>query len=100
MDRKERLEGALVTVVSLRAGMVKRLALLDELERALLQDWARETGVNTIAFDVRKLKRLKKAYAKAVTEGVTQFTFEDNVLLVSYARLLIQYLDTQFGGLT
>lgn len=49
----------------------------------------------TIEFTPAKLRSLKAAYKKALANGVEHFTFEDKPLLVSYAKYLIEYLDTQ-----
>lgn len=39
---------------------------------------------------------LKNLYQQALENGEDQFRFKGNSILVSYARYLIQYLDTQF----
>ena len=44
-------------------------------------------------FDRARLRRLKIAYDKAVKAGVSQFEFEGEDLLVSYARYLLEYLE-------
>ena len=42
------------------------------------------------------LKRFKRDYAAAVRLNVTEFTFDGNLLLVAYARYLIEYLEGKF----
>lgn len=49
-------------------------------------------------FTFEKFAKLKRTYRKAVDENKTQFTFEGHELLVSYAKYLIEYLETRFGG--
>lgn len=51
-------------------------------------------------FTPEKLKKLKKAYLTAVKKGKTTndvFTFEDNKLLIGYAKYLIQFLEQNFN---
>lgn len=43
---------------------------------------------------LKDLPSLTKAYNKAVKEGKTQFTYKGNELLVSYAKYLIEYMNT------
>lgn len=43
-----------------------------------------------------RLERLKTAYARALNEGMTKhqaFKFEGYVMIVAYAKYLIEYLD-------
>lgn len=53
--------------------------------------------MNTINFTPGKLTKLRKEYLEAVQKGDEQFTFEGNVLLVCYAKYLIEYLEMQFN---
>lgn len=46
-------------------------------------------------FDAAALQALKKAYNRAVQEGQEQFMFSGQVLLVGYAKYLIEYLETK-----
>lgn len=48
------------------------------------------------SFDKEDFARLKKEYAKALAEGKEQFVFDKHVLLVSYAKYLIEYLQSKF----
>ena len=50
---------------------------------------------NTIQFNITKVKKLEKAYNKALLDNKDQFVFENNVLLTAYAKYLIQYLETK-----
>lgn len=52
------------------------------------------SGNPRVSFDRAKLGRLRIAHDKAVAAGLSQFEFEGNELLVSYARYLIEYLET------
>ncbi len=52
----------------------------------------------TILFDRPKLAKLKVLYDKAVKARQEQFVFEGNDLLVSYAKYLIEYLESRIGG--
>lgn len=45
------------------------------------------------SFDRARLKRLKRAYAKALREDKDEFTFEGMDLVTSYAKYLIEYLE-------
>lgn len=51
------------------------------------------TAERRVEFDRPKLRRLQAAYKTAVAAGATQFDFEGNELLASYARYLIEYLE-------
>jgi hypothetical protein len=44
--------------------------------------------------DQKSYDDLKKAYDKAVSEGKTQFTYEGEEVLTSYAKYLLEYLKT------
>jgi hypothetical protein len=44
-----------------------------------------------------KLAALKRAQAHAIETKQDQFKFEGHDMLVSYAKYLIEYLETQFG---
>lgn len=55
----------------------------------------------TIEWTAQKLKAFKKKYEKAKTieaadSTADAFTFEGNVFVVSYAKYLIEYLETKF----
>jgi len=54
--------------------------------------------MSTIEFTPQKLKDLKEIYNEAVLRGIDHFCFEDNMLLTSYAKYLIEYLETKIGG--
>lgn len=54
--------------------------------------------MTTITFTPKTLERLRKKYKAAVAAGEEKFTFEDQELVVSYARHLIDYLDGEFGS--
>lgn len=49
-----------------------------------------------VTFTQEKFEQLKKAYAVAVKAEQTQFTFEGNVVMVDYAKYLIEYLNNRF----
>ncbi len=51
-----------------------------------------------ILFTPRKLANLKTAYKSAIESGADQFTFDGYPLLVTYAKYLIEYLDTQLAA--
>lgn len=42
------------------------------------------------------LKRFKRAYTKARDDKLEVFIFDDNQYVLSYARYLIEYLDSKF----
>lgn len=50
--------------------------------------------MSTIDFTPAKYQKLKAAYAKAQVEHKDRFYFEGNVLLVSYAKYLLEYLES------
>ena len=54
------------------------------------------TSPNNITFDAAKRDKLRKAYGEAVTNSHAEFTFEGNEFVTSYARYLLQYLDSKF----
>tara|TARA_R110001599_G_scaffold130748_1_gene306106 strand:- start:971 stop:1162 length:192 start_codon:yes stop_codon:yes gene_type:complete len=49
-----------------------------------------EESLNSTMF-----KQFKKAYEDASLEGKEQFTFEGNDVLVSYAKYVIQYVESK-----
>lgn len=50
-----------------------------------------------VSFDIPTRERLRQAYEAAKAAGTDVFTFEGNEYLVSYARYLLEYLDTRLG---
>ena len=48
----------------------------------------------TIRFTPEKLTAYRAAYQKAVDEGAEEFMFEDHEWLTSYAKYMIEYLET------
>ena len=50
----------------------------------------------TINFTPALLAKLKEQHAEAVKLGSKAFTFEGRILLVSYAKYLIEHLDNKF----
>ena len=46
-----------------------------------------------ISFDRQTLDQLKGAYGKAVKANEETFVFKGNLMLVSYAKYLIEYLE-------
>jgi hypothetical protein len=52
--------------------------------------------MTNLTFDIKKLNKLKKVYAKSVEDGVESFDFEGNLILTAYAKYMIQYLEMQF----
>lgn len=52
-----------------------------------------------INFTLEKLSNFKKYYNAAIKEHKESFIFEEHEFLVSYAKYLIEYLETIFGGI-
>jgi hypothetical protein len=50
-----------------------------------------------MVFDLEKYNSLKVSYEKAVSENKEQFTFENQILLTSYAKYLLEYLENVLG---
>lgn len=50
----------------------------------------------SIAFTESKYKKFKKAFKEAEKEGKESFTFEDKLILVSYAHYIIEYLSETY----
>lgn len=50
-----------------------------------------------VEFDRDKRERLRRHYEQAVKEQKESFTFDGHELLVSYAKYLLEYLDTRLG---
>ena len=48
-----------------------------------------------MVFDLEKYNSLKLSYGKAVSENKEQFTFERQILLTSYAKYMLQYLENK-----
>lgn len=57
------------------------------------------TRVNdiTIAFTPALARKLETHYRTAVAEGRDEFEFEGHVLVVNYAKYLLEFLQYQFG---
>jgi len=51
----------------------------------------------TITWDRALLEKLRIAYTRAVNAGHDEFTFQDHVVVVGYAKYLIEYLDTRLS---
>jgi hypothetical protein len=49
-----------------------------------------------ITWTPQLLGQFKRAYQTALDNGIEVFTFQDNQYVPSYARYLIQYLESQF----
>jgi len=96
---REKLEIVLAMMPELIAKEQKKLGLLNELYRSLAYEWAKEANVANIeiGFTYNKYLHLKRDYEKAVAANDTKFTFEGNVLLVAYAKYLLEYLDGKFA---
>ena len=47
-------------------------------------------------FNQSKLEEFEAAYNKAVQENKTEFSFENNTILVTYAKYLIDYLSNTY----
>jgi hypothetical protein len=50
----------------------------------------------SIDINQEELQELKQKYEQAADEGRAQFVFKSKILLTSYAKYLIQYLDDKF----
>lgn len=48
-----------------------------------------------IEFNDEKAKRLKKAYGKAVADGLVEFEFEGQTLYTPYARYLLEFIEME-----
>lgn len=49
-----------------------------------------------ISFDLAAYRRFRRVYEKAVKEEKTEFEFEGREYLVSYAKYLLEYLETKY----
>ena len=47
-------------------------------------------------FNQSKFEEFEAAYNKAVQENKTEFSFENNTILVTYAKYLIDYLSNTY----
>lgn len=52
-----------------------------------------------INFTPELFRKLKKEYKKANDKKIEVFLFEGKEILVSYAKYLIEYLETKFKGI-
>jgi len=50
----------------------------------------------TVTFTRKEYLGLQRAYLKAIKEDVKSFVFEGNEYHVSYAKYLLEYLDSNF----
>lgn len=51
-----------------------------------------------INFDRQKLRELKTRYNKAVKANKESFIYKGDEYLTSYAKYVIEYLESQFNG--
>lgn len=51
--------------------------------------------MNAQDFDCERLERLKKALAKAEKANAESFNFDGHLLLTTYAKYLVEYLEGQ-----
>ena len=51
--------------------------------------------IGTIVFTYEKYRALKQQYEQALKDGKEEFTFEGHLLLVAYAKYLLEYLELQ-----
>ena len=51
-----------------------------------------------ITWDRNLLEKFRAAYTRAVKAGHDEFTFQDNVIVVGYAKYLIEYLDERIAS--
>jgi len=56
-----------------------------------------DTVTTTITWDRDLLEKFRKLYTRAVNAGHDEFTFQDHVIVVGYAKYLIEYLDTRLS---
>lgn len=52
--------------------------------------------VGHVTFDAKKVEEFRKAYVNAKENKAESFFFEGGEYLVSYAKYLLEYLDTKF----
>lgn len=53
-------------------------------------------STTSVEFTKEDYSRLKEQYNKAVEDNREQFVFDGHVLLVTYAKYLIEYLGSKF----
>ena len=53
--------------------------------------------MNAITITKSDLIDLKTHYQQAIDDSQEQFTWQDNELLTSYAKYLIEYLNNKYG---
>lgn len=56
------------------------------------------TMKDIVTIDKAEYERLKEEYEKALALGKDIFVFDKQVLLVSYAKYLIEYLEIKFNN--
>lgn len=55
-------------------------------------------SADAMAFTALKRDALRRAYEMALSQGRTEFVFEERDYLTAYARYLLEYLDAQLGN--
>lgn len=48
----------------------------------------------TTTFNEKELKEFKEIYQKSIDDGLTEFSYKGNEYSVSYAKYLIEYLES------
>lgn len=50
-----------------------------------------------VMFNIQTARRLRRAYEKAVADGVDEFVFDECPLLIDYAKYLLEYVEGELG---
>ena len=96
LSKQSLLVKLLSNVDKLIALQLEANGLLVKFKAASIHQW--ETPMadkHSITYDLATLKLLYKRYTAAVLGGQTEFTFEDQPLLVAYAKYLLEYMELE-----
>lgn len=80
-------------MAKLKANHIRQGELMDELKRALLHTWEKDTDM--VVMRAKDLIKLVKLYHKAVEDDREMFEYNSATVLTDYAKYLIEYLETR-----
>lgn len=99
-DKQLKINNYLRAIDNLRAHYDKTKSVLSELERAVvLNETKNMPDKNSTVVEINRgdFYTLKRSYTLAIKDKKEIFTFKGKPLLVTYAKYLIEYLETKFN---
>jgi len=86
----------IIVVACADTGFYLRIMLMD-MEKRAQNTGDCPTQSNMVGWGRQKLKEFKRHYSKAVGDSAAIFTYNDNQFYTTYAKYLIEYLESRLG---